>query len=207
MEYRREHVGHVIPEGPSRDPAAAGAELVVAGMQAGIGPLGVFLLAHGWESGVVGSVMTIGGVAGLQPRPDAVQHLHWIDTPAVSAPVSGGRAVDAVAHRVEDGAWVPTGRQPCNRAWAANLPIPAERPETLTIHAAIPSYVPTDRMGRAATPPPWAHGRRTASFAPTRPRPVGQAVLPTLSLPFPPEALRLTQIQLWTWGIAALSTA
>jgi MFS family permease len=38
----------------------------MADMQAGIGPfLGVFLLAHGWETGLIGSVMTIGGVAGM----------------------------------------------------------------------------------------------------------------------------------------------
>jgi MFS family permease len=38
----------------------------MADMQAGIGPfLGVFLLAHGWRSGWIGSVMTIGGVAGV----------------------------------------------------------------------------------------------------------------------------------------------
>ncbi len=38
----------------------------MADMQAGIGPfLGVFLLAHGWDSGPIGTVMTIGGVAGM----------------------------------------------------------------------------------------------------------------------------------------------
>ena len=38
----------------------------MADMQAGIGPfLGIFLLAHGWESGWIGSVMTIGGIAGM----------------------------------------------------------------------------------------------------------------------------------------------
>jgi MFS family permease len=38
----------------------------MADMQAGIGPfLGVFLLAHGWRSGLIGSVMTIGGIAGV----------------------------------------------------------------------------------------------------------------------------------------------
>lgn len=38
----------------------------MADMQAGIGPfLGVFLLAHGWHSGWIGTVMTIGGVAGM----------------------------------------------------------------------------------------------------------------------------------------------
>lgn len=38
----------------------------MADMQAGVVPfLGVFLLAHGWQSGWIGSVMTIGGVAGV----------------------------------------------------------------------------------------------------------------------------------------------
>ncbi len=38
----------------------------MADMQAGIRPfLGVFLLAHHWKSGLIGSVMTIGGVAGM----------------------------------------------------------------------------------------------------------------------------------------------
>jgi MFS family permease len=38
----------------------------MADMQAGIGPfLGIFLLTHGWKSGPIGSVMTIGGVAGM----------------------------------------------------------------------------------------------------------------------------------------------
>ena len=38
----------------------------MADMQAGIGPfLGVFLLVHGWESGLIGTVMTVGGVAGM----------------------------------------------------------------------------------------------------------------------------------------------
>lgn len=38
----------------------------MADMQAGIGPfLGIFLLVHGWKSGPIGSVMTIGGVAGM----------------------------------------------------------------------------------------------------------------------------------------------
>ncbi|TWB90639.1 putative MFS family arabinose efflux permease [Bradyrhizobium macuxiense] len=37
-----------------------------ADMQAGVGPfLGVFLLAHGWQSGWIGTVMTAGGVAGM----------------------------------------------------------------------------------------------------------------------------------------------
>ena len=38
----------------------------MADMQAGIGPfLGVFLQAHGWKTGAVGTVMSLGGVAGM----------------------------------------------------------------------------------------------------------------------------------------------
>jgi MFS family permease len=38
----------------------------MADMQAGVGPfLGIFLLAHGWKSGLIGTVMTFGGVAGV----------------------------------------------------------------------------------------------------------------------------------------------
>ncbi|GAB1716113.1 MAG: major facilitator superfamily MFS_1 [Nitrobacter sp.] len=37
----------------------------MADMQAGIGPfVGVFLLAHGWQSGWIGTILTVGGVAG-----------------------------------------------------------------------------------------------------------------------------------------------
>jgi MFS family permease len=56
----------------SRQPASSGIwpllslNFFMADMQAGIGPfLGVFLLAHGWESGLIGTVMTVGGVAGM----------------------------------------------------------------------------------------------------------------------------------------------
>jgi MFS family permease len=38
----------------------------MADMQAGIGPfLGVFLLAHNWDSGLIGTVMTVGGMCGM----------------------------------------------------------------------------------------------------------------------------------------------
>ena len=38
----------------------------MADMQAGIGPfLGVYLLAYGWQSGAIGTVMTMGGIAGM----------------------------------------------------------------------------------------------------------------------------------------------
>ena len=54
----------------------------MADMQAGIGPfLGVFLLAHGWQSGWIGSVMTLGGIAGM----------------AVTAPA--GALVDGTKHK------------------------------------------------------------------------------------------------------------
>lgn len=50
--------------GPRR--ALEALNFFMADMQAGVGPfLGVFLLAHGWKSGMIGSVMTIGGVAGM----------------------------------------------------------------------------------------------------------------------------------------------
>src|SRR5579864_6488237 len=57
----------------------------MADMQAGIGPfLGVFLLAHGWRSGWIGSVMTIGGVAGVAMAApagawvDSSRHKRWL---------------------------------------------------------------------------------------------------------------------------------
>jgi MFS family permease len=38
----------------------------MADMQAGVGPfLGVFLLSHGWKSGLIGTVMSFGGIAGV----------------------------------------------------------------------------------------------------------------------------------------------
>jgi predicted MFS family arabinose efflux permease len=51
---------------PNRLWPLLGLNFFMADMQAGIGPfLGVFLLAHGWESGGIGAVMTIGGIAGM----------------------------------------------------------------------------------------------------------------------------------------------
>jgi hypothetical protein len=54
----------------SRQPASSGfwpllsLNFFMADMQAGIGALpGVFLLAHGWESGLIGTVMTVGGAS------------------------------------------------------------------------------------------------------------------------------------------------
>lgn len=51
--------------------ALEGLNFLMADIQAGIGPfLGVFLLAHGWKSGMIGTVMTVGGLAAmLLPTP------------------------------------------------------------------------------------------------------------------------------------------
>jgi MFS family permease len=50
----------------------------MADMQAGVGPfLGVFLLAHGWHSGWIGSVMTIGAAAGVLMTAPAGA---WVDS-------------------------------------------------------------------------------------------------------------------------------
>jgi len=50
----------------------------MADMQAGVGPfLGVWLLAHRWQSGWIGSVMTIGGVAGVLTTTPAGA---WVDS-------------------------------------------------------------------------------------------------------------------------------
>lgn len=49
----------------------------MADMQAGVGPfLGVFLIAHGWKSGMIGTVMTMGGVAGVAMTTPAGA---WVD--------------------------------------------------------------------------------------------------------------------------------
>jgi MFS family permease len=61
------HVTHAIDEPASKAiwPLLS-LNFFMADMQAGIGPfLGVFLLAHGWQSGLIGTVMTVGGVAGM----------------------------------------------------------------------------------------------------------------------------------------------
>jgi MFS family permease len=54
----------------------------MADMQAGIGPfLGVFLLAHNWQNGLIGTVMSIGGIAGMA-----------VTTPA-------GALIDSASHK------------------------------------------------------------------------------------------------------------
>jgi MFS family permease len=70
----------------------------MADMQAGIGPfLGVFLLAHGWQSGLIGTVMTVGGVAGmLMTAPagalvDATRHKRlYVIIPGICTVIASG---------------------------------------------------------------------------------------------------------------------
>ena len=46
--------------------ALEGLNFFMADVQAGIGPfLGVFLQAHGWHPDAIGTVMTLGGIAGV----------------------------------------------------------------------------------------------------------------------------------------------
>jgi MFS family permease len=76
-------VPHVSDKPASKGPwPLLSLNFFMADMQAGIGPfLGVFLLAHGWQSGLTGTVMTVGGVAGM-----------LMTTPA-------GALVDATRHK------------------------------------------------------------------------------------------------------------
>ena len=70
----------------------------MADMQAGIGPfLGVFLHAHGWESGLIGTVMTLGGITGmLMTAPagaliDATRHKKlYVIIPGICTVVASG---------------------------------------------------------------------------------------------------------------------
>jgi MFS family permease len=76
-------VPHVSDKPASKGPwPLLSLNFFMADTQAGIGPfLGVFLLAHGWQSGLIGTVMTVGGVAGM-----------LMTTPA-------GALVDATRHK------------------------------------------------------------------------------------------------------------
>ncbi len=63
---------------PAGQRALQSLNFFMADMQAGVGPfLGVFLLAHGWQSGWIGSVMSIGGVAGILVTAPAGA---WVDS-------------------------------------------------------------------------------------------------------------------------------
>jgi MFS family permease len=59
-------------------PALRALNFFMADMQSGIGPfIGVLLLAHGWQSGWIGSVMTIGSIAGVVMTAPAGA---WVDS-------------------------------------------------------------------------------------------------------------------------------
>jgi MFS family permease len=75
----------VRPPTPAARRALQTLSFFMADMQAGVGPfLGVFLLAHGWHSGRIGSVMTLGAITGvLLTAPagawvDATRHKRWL---------------------------------------------------------------------------------------------------------------------------------
>ena len=58
----------------------------MADMQSGIGPfLGVFLLAHGWTSRPIGTVMTAGGIAGMLINAGLLSSRQWRDASALRA--------------------------------------------------------------------------------------------------------------------------
>lgn len=60
-------IDNATPAGRARGTGPLAAlNFFMADVQAGIGPfLGVFLAAHNWQSGAIGTVMTIGGIAGM----------------------------------------------------------------------------------------------------------------------------------------------
>jgi len=85
----------------------------MADMQTGIGPfLGVFLLAHGWQSGLIGTVMTVGGVAGMvMTTPagalvDATRHKRlYVVIPGICTVIASGLIL------LSQNCWLVTGSQ------------------------------------------------------------------------------------------------
>jgi len=72
-------------EGIAGSHALRSLNFFMADMQSGIGPfIGVFLLAHGWQSGWIGTVMTIGSIAGVTMTApagawvDSSRHKRWL---------------------------------------------------------------------------------------------------------------------------------
>src|ERR1700748_1831081 len=54
------------PQSPDRLWPLLALHFFMADMQSGIGPfVGVFLLANGWSSGLIGTALTLGNVAGM----------------------------------------------------------------------------------------------------------------------------------------------
>ncbi|MBV9560867.1 MAG: MFS transporter [Bradyrhizobium sp.] len=74
------------PKSPGRLWPLLALNFFMADMQSGIGPfVGVFLLAHGWSSGLIGTALTLGNVAGM----------------AITTPIGG--FIDTTGHKR---AWV-----------------------------------------------------------------------------------------------------
>jgi MFS family permease len=65
MKEKQANVANSASSAAFRRPLEA-LNFFMADMQAGIGPfLGIFLLAHQWKTGPIGTVMTLGGIAGV----------------------------------------------------------------------------------------------------------------------------------------------
>jgi predicted MFS family arabinose efflux permease len=85
----------------------------MADMQSGIGPfVGVFLLGHGWTSGLIGTVLTIGNVAGMLitipvgASIDATRHKRaWVIAPGICVVL--GSAIILLSQQF----WVVTASQ------------------------------------------------------------------------------------------------
>ena len=81
---------------PARLWPLLGLNFFMADMQSGIGPfIGVFLQAHGWASGLIGTAMTLGNVAGIAVTTpiggfiDASNHKRaWVIVPGVAVVVA-----------------------------------------------------------------------------------------------------------------------
>ena len=83
-----------------------GLNFFMADMQSGIGPfIGVFLQAHGWTSGLIGTAMTFGNVAGM----------------AVTTPIGG--FIDASNQQARMGRSCPASRSssPPPSSWSRRI--------------------------------------------------------------------------------------
>src|SRR5262245_51216571 len=84
------------PKSPARLWPLLALNFFMADMQSGIGPfVGVFLLERGWTSGLIGTALTIGNIAGmLVTTPiggfiDATNHKRaWVVIPGIAVVVS-----------------------------------------------------------------------------------------------------------------------
>src|SRR5437763_5354144 len=84
------------PASPARLWPLLALNFFMADMQSGIGPfVGVFLQAHGWTSGLTGTALTIGNIAGMSITTpiggfiDATSHKRaWVAFPRIAVVVA-----------------------------------------------------------------------------------------------------------------------